>query len=254
MRSFLIATLVFTLLVNLSANAQIVNIESKRMQSDTVGWMGGASASLMLKQEKQKIFGLEAEFHLQYKTSTDRGLWLFLGSLGFLKSGSLKLIDNQFAHVRYNKKVNEWLRWEVFVQALDNLITQIDSRYLAGTGPRFKIVKNNILRLYAASLVMYEREEEMTIPVIKHEDIRSSSYVSFTFTPRENIEIIGTTFYQPLFRDRQDYRILNQVNLIVKATRHLSLTINWDYLHDSFPAGTAPNTTYKISTGVKFEL
>ena len=32
------------------ANSQIVNIESARMQSDTVGWMGGAGAAVALTQ------------------------------------------------------------------------------------------------------------------------------------------------------------------------------------------------------------
>jgi hypothetical protein len=242
------------LLFNLPATAQIVNIESKRMQSDTVGWLGGAGAAVSIAQNKQKIFGADAEFHLQYKTSTDKGLWLILGSYGFLKGGNIKYVQNRFGHLRYNRKINEWLRWEIFVQMLDNLITQIDSRLLTGTGPRFKIVKTSILRLYAASLIMYEREKELTTPVIQHEDIRSSSYVSFTFTPRDNIEIISTTFYQPLIRKTSDYRVLSQATIRVKATKHFSLSVKWDFLHDSSPAGIAPKTTYRLATGIDFEL
>ena len=208
-----------------------------------------------MRQNGKKIFGTDAEVHFQYKTSRDLGLWLILGNYSFLESGGTTFVRNRFIHLRYNRKINEWLRWEIFGQLQDNLITNIDSRALIGTGPRFKIFKTSSFRLYAASLVMYEREKELTTPVIIHKDIRSSSYVSFTWTPQNtNLEVISTTFFQPLFRHFSDYRILNQVNLKVKATKHFSLSLRWDYLHDRFPAGDAPRTTYGLSTGATYEL
>ena len=143
---------------------------------------------------------------------------------------------------------------EIFGQELDNLITQIDSRFLVGTGPRFKIAKSKTLRLYAASLVMYEQEKEITTPVIRHKDIRSSSYISFTFTPRENVEVISTTFYQPLFKKIADFRILNELTFKVKASKHFALSLNWDYLNDRFPAGNAPRVTYRLSAGFTYEM
>ena len=64
--------------------AQIVNTESARMQSDTVGWLGSVGAAFCLTQNTEKIFQVNLEAHLQYKTSNDRGLWLILGNHGFL--------------------------------------------------------------------------------------------------------------------------------------------------------------------------
>jgi len=237
-----------------TSQAQIVNVESARMQSDTTGWMGGSKVNASLTQSVARVTGLNAEAHLQYKTKSDKSLWLILGNYGFLKGGTTKYISNRFIHLRYNYKVTSWLRWEVFTQWLNNLITQIDGRFLVGTGPRFKIVKNNKLRLYAASLIMYEHEKEATIPIIYEEGIRSSSYISFTYTPISTLEIISTTFYQPLFKNFNNYRLMNEINVKVKATKHFSMSINWDYLYDQFPAGTAPRTTYSISSGIQYEL
>ncbi len=236
------------------SSAQIVNIESARMQSDTVGWMGNIGAAVSLTQNTDKIFQASLETHLQYKTSNDQGLWLVLGNFGFLKIGSNRFVSDGLAHLRYNRKVNEWLRWEFFGQYQNNVITQIDSRILLGTGPRFKLIKLNIFRLYAASLFMYERENERTNPVIKHNDLRNSSYLSFTWLPRGNIELISTTYFQPLLKKLSDYRILNQVSFNLKATPHFGLSLKWNYLHDRFPAGTAPKTTYNFATGITYEL
>lgn len=245
--------LLFLLLAS-GATAQILNVESARMQSDTTGWMGGFGTAVSLHQNTQRIFEANMEAHFQYKTSRDQGLWLFIGNFNFLKVEDSKFTSDGLAHLRYNYKLSEHIRWEVFGQYQNNIITQIDSRILLGTGPRFKLIKSAFFRLYAASLAMYERENELTKPVIKHNDIRSSSYLSFTWLPRKNIEMISTTYFQPLFKKFSDYRILNQITFKVKATPHFGMAVSWNYLHDRFPAGTAPRTTYNLATGFVYDL
>lgn len=244
--------LLFSLLVTAIANGQIVNIESSRIQSDTTGWAGSGGASFSLAQNTQQITAASVEAHLQYKTQKD--LWLILGDYGFLKGGAEKFLANSFAHVRYNLKLNKWLRWEAFTQVQSNHITQIRSRYLSGTGPRFKIMSHNKLRVYAASLMMYEHETERTKPAVKHNNLRSSSYLSFTFLPAENIELISTTFFQPLFNSLSDHRWFNQSVLRVKANTHFALYIKWNYLYDRKPAGSAPKTTYQLISGFSLEF
>lgn len=234
--------------------AQIVNVESARMQSDTVGWMGSFGTSFSMTKNKVSIFGANADAHLQYKTSNDQGIWLILGNINFLKVEKSRFLSDGLLHLRYNRKVNEWLRWEFFGQFQNNEVTQIDSRLLFGTGPRFKLAKAKTFKMYAASLFMYESEKEATDPVIRHSDFRNSSYLSFTWLPKDYLELISTSYFQPLFKKFSDYRILNQLVFKVKATPHFSLAVKWNYLHDRFPAGTAPKTTYNFLTGFTYDL
>ncbi len=251
-RSYFLILLSFWSYTN--STAQIVNIESARMQSDTVGWMGNIGASVLLSQSTSKIFQTNLETHLQYKTRNDQGLWLILGNFGFLKINGDRILSDGLAHLRYNRKLNEWLRWEFFGQFQNNVITQIDSRILLGTGPRFKLVKKKTFHLYAASLFMFEREKERTTPVIVNNDLRNSSYLSFSWIPRENMELNSTTYFQPLLKKISDYRVMNQVSFYLKATQHFGLSLKWNYLHDEFPAGTAPKTNYNFSTGIAFHM
>lgn len=239
-------------LLTLHAPAQIVNIESARMQSDTTGWLGGASLSATLADNGSRIFILNADAHVQYKTP--KNLWLLLASSNLLKVADQRFLNNAFAHLRYNRKLNNWLRWEAFIQEQNNSVTQIDSRFLLGTGPRFKIASTPIIRFYAATLVMYENEREATTPTVTHNDIRGSNYISFTITPTPTVEIITTTFYQPLLRQWSDYRLMNQTGIAVKASKHFALSIKGAFLHDSHPAGTAPKTTYTLSSGFDFSF
>lgn len=234
--------------------AQIVNIESSRMQSDTVGWQGSLGADVSFHQSVERIFHGNLEAHLQYKTSRDLGVWLILGDIGFLKINNTRFASEGLFHLRYNKKVNNWLRWEFFTQYQNNVITQIDSRFLLGTGPRFKLSQLERFKLYLGCLFMYEREVERTVPKIIHNDVRNSSYISFTWLPKDYLELISTTYFQPLITKFSDYRLLNQIAFKVKATPHFSLSVKWNYLHDRFPAGTAPRITYSFSTGINYDL
>jgi hypothetical protein len=224
------------------------------MQSDTVGWMGSIGTAFSMTKNTDKIFGANAKIHLQYKTSNDKGLWLLLGNIGFLKINNNRFVSDGLAHIRYNRKINEWLRWEIFGQVQNNMITQIDSRLLFGTGPRFRIVKNKLFRLYAATLLMYENEKERTTPVITHNDLRNSSYISFTWTPKDYLGLTSSTYFQPLMKNFSDYRVSNQLTFNIKATPHFSVSLEWDYLYDRFPAGKAPATTYHFSTGLNYNL
>ena len=234
--------------------AQIVNVESARMQSDTTGWMGNAGVSFSLNQSVKQIVDIELDNHIQYKNKKNTDLWLLLTSYGFQKGGTQNFVNNSIVHFRYNHKLNPWLRWEAFTQLQNNLITQIRSRFLVGTGPRFKIFSTKLFRLYAATLLMYERERENTTPQIMHNDIRNSSYISFTITPQNGIEIISTAYYQPLVNKISDWRVLNQATVKVKFGKHFRFSLLWNYLHDRFPAGSAPETTYTLKSGVDYEF
>lgn len=242
--SLLITLFLFTLA---SLNAQVVNIEGSRIQTDTVGWAGSGGAAVSITQNTQQVITVDLEAHLQYKT--EKSLWLILGDYGFLKGGDEKFVANSFGHIRYNHKVNKWLRWEAFTQVQSNHIMQIRSRYLTGTGPRFKIMKQPKLRIYAATLAMFEHETEKTYPAVVHNNLRSSSYISFTFLPTENIELVSTTFYQPLFNNFDDTRVFNQTSFMVKASQRFALYIKWNWIYDTQPAGTAPKTNYQLVSG-----
>lgn len=242
------------LMISIATSSQIINVENSRMHSDTTGWMGGAGAAFNLTKNVKQVTGIDLTSHLQYKTKDDKGLWLLLGNYNFLKAGIEKLASQGFGHIRYNRKLNAWLRWEIFGQFQNNIVTQIDSRFLVGTGLRIKIVKTKKLRLYSASLLMFENEKEKTTPVLKHNDLRNSSYITFTYLPLENIELVCTSFFQPLLKKFADYRILNQSALKVKATSRFSLSLKWNYLFDTFPAGDAPKTTYTFATGIDYDF
>lgn len=245
--------IVFPLLLvvaGMPARAQIVNVESRRIQTDTTGWAGSFGGNINLSKNVEQVFSASAFAHLQYKNS--RNLYLFLGDYSFLKGAQKKYTDNTFFHLRYNHKFSDLVRWEVFTQLQTNKITKIDNRFLAGTGPRFKLSGTGMLHVYLGVLFMYEYERELVDPPVAHHNVRNSSYLAFTLKPTGNLEIISTTFYQPRLDRWSDFRILNQESVNLAITQKLSATINWNYLYDQFPVPGVPQSNYTFSTGFRY--
>ncbi|MEO8414242.1 MAG: DUF481 domain-containing protein [Ginsengibacter sp.] len=244
--SFLIA------FIHKASLAQIINMESQRIRSDTTGWFGNVSTSFQFEKNAVQVINISAGAHVEYKSP--KSLYLFLGNYNFLKGDGQTLNNNLFYHLRYNYKLNKWLRWEVFTQLQQNSVTGIKLRLLAGTGPRFKLAGSERIALYVATAAIYEYEKEQTVPPIYHRDLRSSSYVSFTYEPSKNTQLISTVFYQPLFGCLSDYRLLNEISVKFKFVKHFSFTANWYYLYDSRPAADLPKLNYSISNGIEYDF
>jgi hypothetical protein len=230
---------------------QIVNMESQRYQTDTTGWAGTVGGNFALTNYGQKVFAVNANAHVQYKSK--KSLYLFLGGYGFLKGDNQSFVDYGFLHFRYNYKLTNVVRLEVFTQVQQNVVTKIQYRYLFGAGPRFKILGAQKLRIYAGSLPMYEIEKEKDRPKAIH-DCRLSNYLSITFVPNKQTELTTTTYYQPVLFNIDDYRLLNQSSLKVKAAKRISISINWNYQYDASPAAGIVTDTYNLSTGIEVAL
>lgn len=243
---------VFLLLCSAQTNAQVINIENARMQTDTTGWKGEANGNFALVNNGVKLWLAGADAHIQYKTKKD--LWLGIVQYSLQKSPQQKFSDQALAHIRYNRKIGRSLRWEAFTQLQNNNVNNIQRRFLLGTGPRFKLADTKIIHLYVATAVMYEFEKETGFPKITHSDMRSSNYISFTLVPGPNVDLSATTYFQPLFKDLSDHRFLTQARLKVKMGKHSALNLRWFHLFDTRPAGNSPKEVYALSMGIGFEF
>lgn len=245
--------IVFLLLVLSSSSvfAQVVNIESRRMRSDTTGWIGTAEASFQFSKSVDEIFDLGALIHLQFKGKND--LWLFLNEMRIIKGAGTQFVNSGFAHVRYNRKVTkELLRWEFFAQYQYNKALEVGQRVLAGTGPRFKLYDSDKFRAYIASLYMYEYQESVDKLIIERNH-RTSSYLSFTFD-FDRVEFINTVYFQPNMLDLKDYRVLSQSDLMFRIFENLKFKTGFNYRFDTRPFPGVPKTTYYLSNGLRFEF
>lgn len=255
MKYNLVKSLFFTIFFGIIfiANAQIVNIESKRYKTDTTGWEGSIDTKFNLEKNIQRIFSIGIGSHLQYKTKNTKSLYLLLTDFNFLRAKDEKFVNGGFVHLRYNYKVNKWLRMEAFFQTQYNRITKIKHRELVGVGPRFKLTNYDDLRIYVGTLYMFEYEKLIDNITIE-KNHRWSSYLSISMFPRDNISISTTTYFQPKFNDFSDFRISTDNKLGIGITDKLSLNINFHLAYDANPPFEIPKLTYVLQNGLEVQF
>lgn len=234
--------------------SQVINVESLRKVSDSAKWSGSVSLDFSLIKNTNNIFRIANKAHIQYNDKTN--LWLFINDLRFEKIESNSLVNKGTQHFRYNRKLSETIKWEAFTQAQYDAISEIDFRGLIGTGPRFKLSKNDNYRFYLGTLVMYEYEKASNIVVNRvQKDVRGSTYLSFSLYPTETISIISTSYYQPKFSNFSDFRFASNTSVLFEIFEDLAFKTNFNYNFDAFPVSSnIPKTQYELTNGLLYSF
>ncbi len=247
----LTATLIF--IISSFSKAQLVNVESQRLQNDTTRFAGVIKASFAYQQNNNSILSqLNGSATMQARSKSLKDIFLLLGSYDLVKSNISQLSNAGFVHYRYTHKFNKILRWEAFTQYQNNEVLLLDRRLLIGTGPRFKIINKPNLKSSLGTLYMFENEKTSeAVPQI-NTDHRLSSYFTFTYSFADNIcEINTITYYQPVLNNFSDCRITNQTALSFNLKKHFSFEIGVKYLYDSSPPQGVINNSFSSNMGIK---
>jgi hypothetical protein len=242
------------LMLSLHGRGQIVNIESRRMQTDSVRWAGSFQMALLLNSTNGKnIFTIRGNTAAQLKSKNYRHLWLGVVNYDFAKADEDNFVNNFFVHLRYNYKWTNWLRWELFAQTQANEPLGFDYRHLVGTGPRFKIVLDKNNDIYLGTAVMYEREQTIPPESALREHLRSSSYLSFDFRiPKINGSVTSTTYFQPLFTAFADHRIMTETRFRFMITNKWNVYTIFNYYYDSRPPAGIRKSALNLEQGFGF--
>jgi len=234
--------------------SQVVNIETLRKASDTTKWTGSVSLYVSLIKNKNDIFRIANKAHVQYKDQTN--LWLFVNDLNLEKVEGNSLVNRGTQHLRYNRKLSERIKWEAFGQVQYDAISQIDFRGLVGTGPRFKLSKNENYLFYLGTLIMYEYEKASNVVSDRiQKDVRGSAYLSFSLYPTETISIISTSYYQPKLDGFSDYRLSSNTSILFEIFKDFAFKTNFNYFYDAFPVSSSiPKTQFELTNGLIYSF
>jgi hypothetical protein len=252
--TFRILTLL--LLCGLTANAQVVNIEARRLHTDSVRFVGDFNLALLLNSTNGKdIFTVRGNTVLQWKSANYKHLWLASANYDFAKAEEDNFINNFYVHLRYNYKINPWLRWEAFVQSQINEPLGLNFRQLIGTGPRFKIRIGQHADIYLGTAYMYEYEK--TIPPARQvlHQHRWSNYGSLNIhIPKVNGSLVSTIYFQPLFNDLSDYRIMNDTRIDLSITAKWRVYTRFAYLYDANPPPGIRRNALNLEQGFGYSI
>lgn len=232
------------------AGAQVINIESKRFLNDTNGFVGNINGNFSAVQNTQQIISLGINIHAQYQKNRHR--FLMISDLSVINAANTDFVNSGYQHFRYNYKIANRITLEAFVQAQYNKVLLLDERYLAGIGPRFKIIKKQHFKMYAACLYMFEHQSQDNYS-IQRDNNRISSYLTFNIG-YSKWDFTSTTFYQPNFGDFNDYRIANNSAFEIFITSKLNFKTELVLLYDTRQPAKIPDLTYQVRTGLGYKF
>ncbi len=230
--------------------AQVINIESKRFVKDTNGFVGSANLNFSINQNVQQVVSLGINVHAQYLHNKHR--ILAISDLIFIKAGDKDFVNAGYQHLRYNYKIVNRLTLEAFVQAQYNLALLLNKRYLAGIGPRFKIIKQANVKLYAGSLYVYEYQSQNNDSIQEYNS-RISSYFTLNVALKD-IDFVTTTYFQPNISEFEDYRIANDSSFELQINKSLNFRAGINLLYDTRQPIGIPALTYIFKNGISFKF
>ncbi|MGZ3918733.1 MAG: DUF481 domain-containing protein [Bacteroidia bacterium] len=230
--------------------SQIINIESKRFLKDTNGFVGTTSANFSLNQNTSQVLSLGLNQHIQFKYNRNR--ILSISDLAFIKAGPTDFVNAGYQHLRYNYKLTQLVTWEAFIQAQYNHVLLLDRRYLAGTGPRFRVLKKENIKIYTACLYMYEFQTQNNDSSVQYNN-RLSAYVTLSIAYKK-IEFTSTTFYQPNMADLNNYRIANDSSFELGINKSLNFKVGFNLLYDTRQPIGIPDLTYILKNGLTYKF
>ena len=247
-----------------TVHAQFVNIESRRMQTDSIRF--GLIGDMLFNYSDTDgayIFRFDANVTTQIKTKDYKNIFFLVANYNLIRSKEQDFQNSWLMHFRYNFKVTEAFRLEAFVQSQQNELLSINSRNLVGAGVRFKMGRDgSAFRAYFGNSYMYSKEESNFDGEVIYNS-RNNSYLSLNINfkfpkannaPETNLNLTNTIYFQPLYTDITDFRIYEQFKASMPIFGNLNVSALYTYYFNNLtPAG---NTEYSslISLGFSYEF
>ncbi len=251
----ILITILFLSIISLNLNAQIINIEDKRVAlGDSVAFKGFGDVGVSLYRNDKQLTTAKANVQLEYVNR--RHFLLLLSGYNLIHTeGSPNVLNDGFSHLRYNFDMRKGLVFEAFSQMQYNERTLIRFRGLIGTGIRLKIHNGKKQRYYVGLSYLLEQNQfkgrtELTL------DHRLSSYLSYNIAFGNKSRFVHTTYVQPRLDNWQNIRVSSEASLLFFISKHLTFRSTFNTAYDSDPRlpPSVPDWIYTLTNGLRFEF
>ena len=252
-----IRILLLSLIFQLPLSAQLVNIESKRMQTDSIRFV--LKTDLLFNysdNDGNYLFQIGGGIATQWKSWKCDKILYFIGNYDLVRSKAQDFSNSWFFHLRYNQKLSNFWRLEAFLQNQNNELLTINSRNLIGAGIRMKFVSTDQIKAYFGNSYMYESEMSNFFDR-QFYNHRNSSYFSITVSLGDSkLDLTNTVYFQPLYRDIGNHRVLEQLKAEIPISKDKKLKASglFNYFLNSRTPDNSSEYSSFVRVGLTFEI
>ncbi|MBO2543234.1 DUF481 domain-containing protein [Salegentibacter agarivorans] len=248
-------SLLLFLLLPFLGQAQLVNIETKRLQTDSTRFVLNADFAFNhSNNDGVSVNQVNGTLTTQLKSKDLKRTYLFLGNYRLIDADEGNLQNSWFLHTRFNYKFNQLLRFEAFLQGQYNQLLVVEQRNLVGAGLRLKWMNRENFSGYLGNSYMYEVEYSDRAGTTEYNH-RNSTYLSVSYLSKsKNFSVTNTVYYQPLYKNLKDYRLLEQFRLDIPLAEWFKVFTIYDYYFDSKTPLNTREYTSQLQIGVGFSF
>jgi hypothetical protein len=235
----------------------IVNTE-KLFHSNDEGL--ASAAELMGSAISGNANVLLLEYSLNFRYRWKKNNLKFLSGGEYIREDNIDVSNSLFGQLRYNYHFSEKSRLLCLYQLQFNKILLLNQRQLIGLGFRQTIIE-------AGADSASNFKVDLTAGMMQEEEILNSetllpgekNYTNYTRTMlslvlalqlKENITLINTTYLQQYIKNWSDYRLFNEVNLLIGINEWLSLSCDLEIRFDSEPPSSLKDKDINTNLGL----
>lgn len=233
-----------------SLSAQVLNVESFRKNMKSDGEMFQFRLGGNYSSGENELYKLNTGFDFFMKR--EQSIWMWVNQYNGEFANDSDLVNKGYSHIRLNREINNKLQWEYFVQAQFNSVELLESRYLAGTGPRLALLKKEKGSVFFGPLYMFELETLNTTNEASAVH-RLSAYLSAGVDLNETTTWNAIGYYQPGLSDFSDYRLVGNTSFGIKLNRHTAFNITAAINFDSQPPEGITQQEWSLTPAITYQ-
>ena len=229
-----------------------VNTEKYRTPKEELGLSGYLELNGTIKTGNTEKTEAGIDGRLNWKTINSTTFLVFESDYEWVNGK--RSSDEGLLHVRHVRNLINRLSAEFFGQINYDKKLLIENRELAGGGLRYKLFDFENSDIAIGTSYMFEHENYDLTESAEHpaevKVSRWSNYLSFYLQFNSSVTFGGVVYYQPMFSDFTDYRLLSENSLMIGITKILSLSVNFKVRHDYIPPNGIKQTDTETNFGI----
>jgi putative salt-induced outer membrane protein YdiY len=246
--------MIFILMVATSLSQ--INIEKYRTSADSSGFSGNVNIDITAMTGNTDFQFINLNSRLNQNWIASYTFLVANGGFGWDKGE--KIFNQALAHLRHVQDLNNDIQIEAFTQYDFNKKRLLTGRELIGGGFRFKLIKQDDMKLRLGTSYFYEHENYDVPANSNHGNNlftnRLSTYLTYELKLKEDVQLVLISYYQPHIDKWEDYRIISDNSLIVSLSSLLDINISFSLRFDSRPPETIKNTDTITKFGFGFRF
>lgn len=248
-------TNVLLLIFVINTNAQILNIESFRLEKDSAKvFLGNLGFGFSTKKQLVSVTRFNTNVNAAYLS--DLHSYMVLSTLSLVKVSNLNVLSEGYVHFRINFLRKNKFSPEQFTQIQYDKGRGMDSRFLTGLCLRYRIFSNSKIVVAANSGLMYESEVWFNSVENKSSSlIKSTSNLTLKAKITPTLSFFMITYYQAI--PNQYFirpRLITDATLQFKISNKFVFNTQYVATYDDMPIISIPNFIYSLNSAIQYNF